>query len=158
MPLRANYNVSGRLVPALGFPLALNAMNHTEISGVIPKGSKTVTVTAYASQAANLHLALSDTPATSSTPLVDGAILSDVDADTGVISYAQTDTALTINEIEISINVPDWETILTPYVFRLWATEIEGAAQDDNEHDSDVDVEDQPFLPGTVYITDIVVS
>lgn len=158
MAIRANRNISNWLVPPLGYPVTLSPNREVELNGVIPKGVTSVTVSAYASKTATLHLALHDTPATSTLPLADGAILSYTNPDTGEVSYAKSEVALDSTEIESTISVPEWETVLTPYLFRCWVSDVTGDTLDETVRKSGVAEEDQPYLPGYVTITKVVIG
>ena len=141
-----NLNPGGRFSVPGGYPVRLLFARDVFLSGVVPKGTTSVTATLQTeSGKANAHLGVFYMP--SSVGGTDGAPISQVDI-----------TGLTSTSTSFSISMPD-PTANAPscYVVRLWVDSITGSAPETISRDGTTAAASLPSVPVAVKVTSVTV-
>jgi len=147
MPIAANLNSAGVLVPPEGFPVRLLAARHTTLEGIISQWVASVSATVKTEKGtANAYMALFTMPTTSGGQ--DGAEVTGTRVTVaGLTTVAQT----------LTVTVP--KTVApAAYTVRLCVDSITGANADTISRDGSTATAYEPTIPVAVVVTSMTVS
>lgn len=147
MPIAANLNSAGELVPPTGYPVRLLAARHKTLEGIISPWVSSVSATVQAEKGtANAYMALFTMPTTSGG--TDGA---------EVANTRSTIRGLTSTQQTITVTVP---TTVAPacYVVRLWCDSITGTNADTISRDGSTATSSEPTIPVAVKVSSMSVA
>ena len=142
-----------------GYPVRLSAIGQMMLSGVVPKGSLSVSAVLYADNIATAHIAIYAMPttATSGVPGADGALIVDLDSTGAVSRTYQTDAALLNASQTITLTLPTTKAP-APYVVRLWVDGIAQTKPDTIDRNADGVITTESAIPYGVTISQITVA
>lgn len=159
MAITMNLSGNGYFGVPGGYPMRLSAIGQTLMSGVVPKGTVSVSAVLYADKTASAHLAIYAMPttATNGVPGSDGAPITDLDS-TGVVSKTyQADASLLNTSQTLTLTLPITKAP-APYVVRLWVDGIAQTKPDTLDRNADGVITTEAPIPYGVTISQITVA